>query len=110
MDYEIVKRQIDKIQNEGRDLTDWEKSFIKSIVTQFKNGRVLSSRQLEIVDRIYTDKTPTGTTFGEGEYTGRVASEKTERFRNEGRDEEIPGGLSSWRQGLRDKYGNDSDI
>ena len=63
--YEILKNQIDCIQNEGRDLTEWEENFIKSVVGQFKMKGWLSPKQCQIVERIYSEKCPTGSAFGE---------------------------------------------
>ena len=81
-----LKHMFDKIQDEGRDLTEWEENFIESCIRQFKAKGELSEKQIAIVDRIYTNRTPTGTTFGEGGVTGRFSSEsKTDRVRNEGR-------------------------
>lgn len=48
----------DYITSEGRNLTKWEEDFISSIGTQLENGRELSERQLEILERIYAEKTP----------------------------------------------------
>ena len=65
MNDDQVKRMVDTIQNEGRNLTEWEDNFIKSIVQQYKRKGSLSERQIEIVERIYANKTPTGSPHGE---------------------------------------------
>lgn len=49
---------ITKIVDEGSGLTDWEESFVESITDQLSAGRMLSDKQAEILERIYTDKTP----------------------------------------------------
>lgn len=95
-----IGKMVDKIQNEGRNLTDWEKNFVQSCVNQYKRKGSLSERQVEILERIYVDKTPTGTTFGEGSFTGRFGSEarKTERVRSEGRITPLSEERHMWRE------------
>ena len=39
-------------------LTDWEESFVESVADQWERRRWLSDRQLEILERIYAEKTP----------------------------------------------------
>jgi len=46
------------IQREGLNLTDWEVNFVLSIKNQLLQGRTLSPKQIEILEKIYTDKTP----------------------------------------------------
>lgn len=41
-------------------LSDWERSFIDSIGTQIAAGRTLSSKQAEILDRIWESATSKG--------------------------------------------------
>ena len=41
-------------------LSDWERSFIDSIGTQVAAGRTLSSKQAEILDRIWESATSKG--------------------------------------------------
>ena len=38
------------------DLTDWEHKFIESIENQSDDGKVLTERQMEIIERIYREK------------------------------------------------------
>jgi len=80
MSENIIKHQIQCIQDHGIDLTDWEKDFIRSIILQHKAGRELSEKQCAIVERIYTNRTPTGSRFGYEE------GKKTTRVREEGRE------------------------
>jgi hypothetical protein len=65
MNDEQVKQMVDTIQNEGRNLTEWEDNFVKSCITQYKRKGSLSERQVEIIERIYAQKTPTGSAYGE---------------------------------------------
>jgi len=76
----IVKHQIQCIQDHGLNLTEWEEEFIRSIILQHKAGRTLSEKQEAIVERIYNAKTPTGSRFGYEE------GKKTTRVREEGRE------------------------
>ncbi len=46
------------IQREGLNLTEWEINFVLSLKNQLLQGRVLSEKQVEILERIYADKTP----------------------------------------------------
>jgi len=38
------------------DLTDWEKDFIESIKIQSDEGKALTNRQMEILEKIYKEK------------------------------------------------------
>jgi hypothetical protein len=49
---------IDKIADEGVNLTKWEQEFVESVDEQRTSGRRLSERQAEILERIYSEKTP----------------------------------------------------
>lgn len=47
------------IKNEANEeLTEWEEDFVESVRGQLQKGRELSDRQIEILERIYTQKTP----------------------------------------------------
>lgn len=48
----------DYIKSEGRNLTKWEEEFVDNIGLQLENDKTLSERQLEILERIYTERTP----------------------------------------------------
>ena len=49
---------IDACANEARKrLTPWEQDFLESISDQLTNRGWLSGRQIEILERIYTEKT-----------------------------------------------------
>ena len=83
-DYEKVKRWVDAIQDQGRGLSEWEESFVDSCIRQFKAKGSLSDKQCDILERIYSERTPTGSRFGE-------EGSKTTRVRTEGRNDK------SWR-------------
>jgi len=58
MKAEDIEWMLNAIQENARNLSKWERDFIESVAEQFGNRGTLSERQLEIVDRIYTEKTP----------------------------------------------------
>lgn len=58
-DPETIEYWINKVQNEGRDLTPWEQEFMESIHDRFERTHTLTDRQEEILERIYSEKTPT---------------------------------------------------
>lgn len=41
-----------------RGLTKWEEDFMESVAEQLATRRTLSERQIETLDRIYTERTP----------------------------------------------------
>jgi hypothetical protein len=45
------------LETPRRELTTWEVDFLDSIREQIEAGRRLSDRQLDIVERIYAEKT-----------------------------------------------------
>lgn len=49
---------IETILNEGRNLSKWERDFTESVSEQLEQRGALSERQIEILERIYTEKTP----------------------------------------------------
>ncbi len=53
---EIIDDWIERINTEGRNLTEWEKSFMESITAHWDATGFLSEKQLEVVERIYTNK------------------------------------------------------
>lgn len=52
------RRWIDTVKAAGRDLTPWEIDFIDSIDDQLEGRRTLSDSQVEVLERIYAEKTP----------------------------------------------------
>jgi hypothetical protein len=49
---------LSEIHENGVNLTTWEADFVESIVSQRERGRKLSDKQVEILERIYAEKTP----------------------------------------------------
>lgn len=43
--------------NASKPLTAWERSFMESITDQWERSSYLSDRQVEILERIYAEKT-----------------------------------------------------
>lgn len=57
-DEKTLRYWIDTIVNEASDkLSDWETNFIESIDAQLRLKGSLSPRQIEILERIYAEKT-----------------------------------------------------
>lgn len=48
---------IQRINDEGRNLTEWEIGWMESVTEQYESKGWLSERQLEILERIYAEKT-----------------------------------------------------
>lgn len=82
-----IQKMIDAIQGYGQGLTSWEETFIESCIRQFKVKGTLSDRQVEIIERIYSEKTPTGTSFGGQKFTHEPINEQlpSERRKNRSR-------------------------
>jgi len=55
---DIIDHYLSVINTEGRNLTPWEADFIESIEEQWKERGSLSERQEEILERIYSERTP----------------------------------------------------
>ncbi len=49
---------IEDIEQRGKGLTPWELGFCESISDQLTQGRPLTERQAEILDRIAAEKCP----------------------------------------------------
>jgi len=57
-DQDIIRDWIIKVNDEGVNLSDWERQFMESITDQFDRKLWISDRQEEILERIYTEKVP----------------------------------------------------
>ena len=57
-DQKTIKQWIEDVNDYGQDLTSWEIGFMDSITDQFERSCSLSERQIEILERIYSEKTP----------------------------------------------------
>ena len=49
---------IEAVQADGVNLSTWEIDFVESLEAQRKQGRRLSEKQVETLERIYAEKTP----------------------------------------------------
>lgn len=54
---EVIAHWIETVNEEGRNLTDWEVGFMESLTDQFERSGRISDRQEEILERIYAEKT-----------------------------------------------------
>lgn len=45
-------------EDANKPLSAWEESFMESITDQFERSGCLSVKQIEILERIYSEKTP----------------------------------------------------
>lgn len=51
-----LQSMIEKVNEEGVNLTAWEKQFMESITDYFDRGGTLSESQIEHLERIYTER------------------------------------------------------
>ena len=57
MSPDAIERMLVSCEENSHGLTKWEANFIDSLRTQFEERGALSERQVEILDRIYVEKT-----------------------------------------------------
>lgn len=55
--YQTLQQWISLIQDTGKGLSKWEEDFVSSVAEQLETRKSLSERQIEILERIYTEKT-----------------------------------------------------
>lgn len=55
---EQLTQMMERVNTEADGLTGWELGFMSSVTDQFERSNSLSDRQIDILDRIYTEKTP----------------------------------------------------
>jgi hypothetical protein len=53
----VLKEWVEKLQQEGKNLTSWEEDFIESVSERLNMSLSLSEKQEEILERLYADKT-----------------------------------------------------
>lgn len=53
----VVEHWLEELETPYKRLTDWEQQFVESVSDQLTNRGHLSERQLEILERIYAEKT-----------------------------------------------------
>ena len=56
-DPQVIEHWIKEINENGVNLSKWEKDFMKSITEQFERRKSISDKQEAILERIYADKT-----------------------------------------------------
>ncbi len=57
IDKAVIEDWIRQIQENGRGVTKWEQDFVDSVEEQFAERQSLSEKQLDILERIYADRT-----------------------------------------------------
>lgn len=55
--YNLCEHMLESLEAPYKELTKWEEDFINSVREQFQARRSLSDRQIEILERIYAEKT-----------------------------------------------------
>lgn len=55
---EVIREWIELVNTEERNLSKWEQDFMDSITEQFEERGSISDRQEEILELIYSEKTP----------------------------------------------------
>lgn len=53
----LAEHYLDTIETSGRNLTKWESDFVESVSDQVGTKLFVSTKQLEILERIYAEKT-----------------------------------------------------
>jgi hypothetical protein len=53
----LASHMLKALESPSRELTKWEEDFLESVGEQFEERGHLSERQMEIVERIYSEKT-----------------------------------------------------
>lgn len=53
---EIIQDWIDRVNDEGLNLSEWERDFMISLTDQWVRRRDISNKQEEILERIYTER------------------------------------------------------
>lgn len=54
----LINKMFTKLENPNEPLTEWEETFVDSVKSQWEKAGRLSVKQREILERIYTEKTP----------------------------------------------------
>lgn len=57
MNPDVQQEWVEKIWDKGRGMSAWERDFVESVEEQLSDGRRLSERQVEILERIYAERT-----------------------------------------------------
>lgn len=54
---DLVKHMLRELEMPAKRLTSWELSFLESVSDQFTSRGSLSEKQVEVLERIYAEKT-----------------------------------------------------
>lgn len=54
----IAVEWLETVEAQGVNLSKWETSFIESLRDQVNRGGTLSQKQIDLIERIYTERTP----------------------------------------------------
>ncbi len=57
-DADVIAHWFGVIETDSDGLTEWEEEFVESTAAQFARRGTLSDKQVEILERIYAEKTP----------------------------------------------------
>lgn len=57
-DAKTLAHWVEVCQTSGKNLTAWEDEFLESLRLSLERGKTLTSNQVDILDRIYAEKTP----------------------------------------------------
>jgi hypothetical protein len=52
-----LQHWFDTLEEEGVNLSTWEMEFVASVKEQFERRGTLSDKQIDVLERIYADKT-----------------------------------------------------
>lgn len=55
---EQLARFVSELKESDLELSKWEESFLDSVGGKLSKGWTLSDRQIEILERLYAEKTP----------------------------------------------------
>jgi hypothetical protein len=55
--HDLVRHMLESLETPSRELTKWEEGFIESITEQYQGKGWLSDKQIEILEKIYSEKT-----------------------------------------------------
>ena len=55
--HDLARHMLESLESPSRELTKWEENFIESVTEQYQTKGWLSDRQLEILEKIYAEKT-----------------------------------------------------
>ena len=53
----LIEQMLQALETPSKELTKWEENFLESLNEQYQTRGTLSDRQMEVLDRIYSEKT-----------------------------------------------------